>query len=275
MNKELIDSAWSVLPKKFKEGVKYRYHNFNCYNHTANIEVKEILEYLFSPHNLTSDAEEEVMLMVEKRKVQDIYAQCEEIEMDNNPNLSADIIEAAGAKMGLLDDLFGSKCLPDEVAVAENATTTEPKPAEPKFKYNVGDEVKYKLDGEAHKIAFIDKGLTALPYQLKNGMWASESDLEPCTEPKENVNLSQNIANCDKCPKSVQKMHSNFGHSRLNIAAMAMQGILSNEKMLQYAINNFRLPDETLNRYYAVAQLALAHADALIAEAEKGDNDGN
>lgn len=56
---------------------------------------------------------------------------------------------------------------------------------------------------------------------------------------------------------------------------MAMQGILSNEKMLQYAINNFRLPDETLNRYYAVAQLALAHADALIAEAEKGDNDGN
>lgn len=175
MNKELIDRAWSVLPKKFKEGVKYRYHNFNCYNHTANIEVKEILEYLFSPHNLTSDAEGEVELLhVTRQKVMGLYANAKKIHdlytsatcINTKESQQIDICKGV---MSILDTLFGSKCLPDEeqpkqkdcdnpladkegcrwrndgkctfdsACYFEPLNPQEPKPAEPKFKYNVGD----------------------------------------------------------------------------------------------------------------------------------------
>lgn len=62
---------------------------------------------------------------------------------------------------------------------------------------------------------------------------------------------------------------------RLNIAAMAMLGILSNKEATQYAINNFRCSDGTLNRYSGVAECSLAFADALITKSERGENDEN
>ena len=136
MNKELSDRVWSVLPKEFKEKVKYYYQHTDCGSYAEGM-----LESIFGEHNLTSDAEgEEEMLCVSRKRVQNIYAQCEKVQMDDNPNLPAETIDAASTKMALLSSLFGSKCLPDEVAIAENATTTDPKPAKPKFK--VGDKVR-------------------------------------------------------------------------------------------------------------------------------------
>lgn len=126
MNKELQNRAWSVLPKEFKEEVKKEHR------YLTSAESIALLLRLFGYDNLTSDAEgeEEEMLTVSRKEVQEIYAQCEEMEMDDSPNTPADVIEAAGAKMELLDYLFGSKCLPD--ANEDNFTTKEPKEVEPK-----------------------------------------------------------------------------------------------------------------------------------------------
>ena len=54
------------------------------------------------------------------------------------------------------------------------------------------------------------------------------TDLEPYTEPEEKSrNLSQETANCDKHFDNILK-DSFRNERRLNIAAMAMQGIVSN-----------------------------------------------
>lgn len=57
---------------------------------------------------------------------------------------------------------------------------------------------------------------------------------------------------------------------RLRIAAMVMQGILANQNALTYAMEHFLTPNGRRNRYTAVAESAMAYADALIAEAGKG-----
>ena len=179
MNKELQDLTWRSLPKEFKEEVKKTNTELNCNPDMAQYRLA--LQQLFGIHNLTSDAEGEEMLTISRREIQQLVAANDIVILEA---AGIDNIETIQAKTvnTILNRLFGSKCLPDNGT--DCTPVKEPKAAEPKFKHNVGDEVKYKLDREAHKIAFIDKGLTALPYQLKNGMWASESDLEPCTEPE-------------------------------------------------------------------------------------------
>ena len=60
-------------------------------------------------------------------------------------------------------------------------------------------------------------------------------------------------------------------HNRLHIAAMAMQGILSNaDRMKKYEYVATEPPCDALA--VVVARAALRYADALIAECEKGDN---
>lgn len=59
-------------------------------------------------------------------------------------------------------------------------------------------------------------------------------------------------------------------HNRLYIAAMAMQGILSNQQLLKNAIEIYQEETGSPDMYVAVAKSAKAQADALIAEVEKG-----
>lgn len=196
MNKELQDLAWSVLPKEFKEEVKELYRHENKV--LVPIDGVTTLNDIFGKHNLTSDAEGEEMLTVEADLVRELYQRAKEIEEESKRIHSPMVAAKYHGVQSVIEDLFGSKCLPDEkpkscgelldkmIDIADEIIDKiEPKPTEPKLKYNVGDEVKCKLDGEAHKIAFIDKGPTALPYRLENDMWASESDLEPYTELEE------------------------------------------------------------------------------------------
>lgn len=291
MTKELQDLAWSCLPKKFKEEVKKEY------KHQISIDNEQaywMLERMFGIHNLTSDAEGEEMLTVSRKKVQDIYAQCEEIEMDDNPNLSADIVGAAGAKMGLLEDLFGSKCLPDEkddckkftkklddtlegeikepfkewrdkkysnVEKLEKNREVEPKAAEPKFK--VGDRV---IDNENGR-----KGVVIRCYpncyivkldDVEFPISYTEEALNLYTEPTDNK--AEEIA--DKALKPVEEHFDNIlkdGFSkerRLNIAAMIAQGIMANPS-----------PQMVEMDVHRVADLAILMTDTLIAEVGKGD----
>lgn len=156
MNKELSDRVWKMLPKEFKEEVKKEYRKgYVC-------ETSTMLITLFGRHNLASDAEGEEMLMVEKRKVQDVYKTSHEIVSN----------EVYGSKMYsmhlqilcVLEALFGSKCLPDvpsSDAHEDNFATKEPKPAE----------------------------------------LEEPTCTDTCTDdcPSQSRDLSQETANCDKC----------------------------------------------------------------------------
>ncbi len=291
MTKELQGVAWSVLPKEFKEEVKYEYCRVatKASKDEYDLGFMHAHEGIFGIHNLTSDADGAEILCVFRKRVQEMYAANERIKADFPDKETAHISDHINH---VLKHLFGSKCLPDNVESSEpnvdslhdnvDSLPQNPtencdnkshisadcnKPAEPKFKPN--DKVIFEnVVCTIMQVCYED-----YTYSLKKDKtgaffaWIAESDLEPYTEPtdfgkevnfstkKQSRNLSQEIENCD---------------NRLQIAAMAMQGILSNENAIQYAINNFRLQDGSRNRYQAVAECSLAFADVLIAEVEKG-----
>ena len=120
MTKELQDHVWSILPKEFKEEVKEIYLNAVVHHPCGYNYKTDLLKYLFGRHNLTSDAEEEEMLMVSRSAVI--------AEMNKLHKYSYQIPDL---QLGLnaLTALFGSKCLPDEIN-EDNFTNKKPKPAE-------------------------------------------------------------------------------------------------------------------------------------------------
>lgn len=183
MDKTLQDLAWSVLPKEFKEEVKKIY----CTpGHRA--EVYTLLQNLFGAGNLASDAEVEEMLCCEKSKVIKLYKKCQK-------DGTFTCLYAAG----VLDTLFGSKCLPDELT-EDNFAKSEPKPAEPKFK--LGDKVKdisSPHDGGIYKVDDIKKSSNGFIYHIQGLIGKSnvkESDLEPYTEP---TFADERQSQCKKC----------------------------------------------------------------------------
>lgn len=248
MNKELQDLAWSVLPKEFKEEVKKEWQTANDeerFPHDAFLRgCYSTMVLLFSYHNLTSDAEEEEMLTVRRKKVQEEYAVISK-ELSHRDTDAEDYIAWNYAKM-TFENLFGSKCLPDEepqkissaddciaMAKEEMGIKEEPKPAEPKFK--VGDKVKdisSPHDGGIYKVDDIKKSSDGFIYHIQGLIGKSnvkESALEPYTEPTENRNLSQNIADCDKHFDNI--LREGFSKERrLNIAAMTMAALLASGK---------------------------------------------
>lgn len=265
MNTELQNKVWSLLPKEFKEEVKKEWRRA-YYNDT-----KVILEYFFGKHNLTSDAEGEEMLMVERKRVQNLY--------DSHKLRRHHLAGEA------LINLFGSKCLPDEAASesASKVANEEPRPAEPKFK--VSDTASYVCSPTLKHKCTVTKVMQnehsgKWEYNVmfewgKPGMWIPESDLEPYTEPKkedsqrlhaESVeesriaseeshlrNLSQSMSNCDKHFDTILK-DSFSKERRLNIAASIAAGWL--------ACHGMTTPE-------TIAMDALAVADALIIEVKK------
>lgn len=120
MNKKLQDYVWSILPKEFKEEVKKEY-----YHDDSNPFELAQLEAIFGIHNLTSDAEEEEMLCVKASKVREMYALNEKILYLDSTHKGAILLKKK------LTDLFGSKCLYDELN-EDNFATKKPRPAEPK-----------------------------------------------------------------------------------------------------------------------------------------------
>lgn len=77
---------------------------------------------------------------------------------------------------------------------------------------------------------------------------------------EENANLSQETSNCDNHFDNILK--DGFSKERrLNIAAMVMQGIMTNPNPQMVEMDAHR-----------VADLAILMADTLIAECEKGDS---
>lgn len=171
----------------------------------------------------------------------------------------------------------------------------EPKLAEPKFK--IGDKVRVKFNakelhsnpnpskkiyywqtardkylGKVFKITDIWKSGTITLNTAEIMFW-EPFDLEPYTELKENQNPSDST---ELKPQDVDKHFDNIlkdrfrDYNRLHIAAMAMQGILSNaDRMKVYERIATEPPCEELA--VVVARNALRYADTLMAKAKKGE----
>lgn len=238
----------------------------------------------------------------------------------NDPNRPKDYIEsvyeyADGVTMAL-DDLFGSKCLPDEeekmteeryqylnslslkdydnetsadeqrrfceyqhkhhpneVIYLQTHSDEEPKPAEPK--YHEGNKVLYngyvyEIEGIVGKNRYALKGLN---FDLDEDM------IEPYTEPilqpfsqvketKASVETGNNLFEQHFAGTSIAAHGKTDDHIadagkmvRLNIAAMAMQGMLSNTTRF----SSYEISD--------LVRISLNCADALISKAEKGGQD--
>lgn len=159
---------------------------------------------------------------------------------------------------------------------ADSTPLAEPKPAEPlkegdKVKVNKTSDVLHGAIGEIIDIDIYRHCYVLFPHAQA---WFEYCDLEPYTEPTDNPNPSNsgelNSKDADKQFDNIVK--DGFSKERrLNIAAMAMQGIIANPNELKYAIENFPTAEGCRNRYVAIAQYAMALADALITEAKKGE----
>lgn len=202
--------------------------------HTPGLraEVYTLLQNLFGAGNLTSDAEGEEMLTCEKSRVQQQYKRATQLKDDSDPKW-----ELVGDQMErVLIGLFGSKCLPDELT-EDNFGKSEPKPAEPNPD---GDNLSPEPKAAP---TFADAAPT----------FADDCKSRPNRTPS---SYTQPVTDCHQI-------------DRLHIAAMAMQGLLSNaDRMKMYEdIASSPLSD---NLTRIVARNALRYADALIAEAQKG-----
>ena len=152
MNKELQDKAWLVLPKEFKEELQFQYQN-------GSLEKRQEMRDLYGFDNLISDIEEEEILSVSRKEVQEMYSVFEEFKDKDNTCFN-------------LVTLFGSKCLIDK-----------------EFKFKIGDKVifhPFKSDSfynaevlEIHENA--DK-----PYLLHiedaENLWAYPIEIQPIDE---------------------------------------------------------------------------------------------
>lgn len=126
MKIELQNKVWSILPKEFKEEVKEIYLNAVVHHPCGYNHKTDLLKYLFGHHNLTSDAEGEEMLMCEKSKIQKVYNTSREIVKAENPDSL--MYSMHTQIMCILENIFGSKCLPD--AHEDNFVSIESKPSE-------------------------------------------------------------------------------------------------------------------------------------------------
>lgn len=126
MTKELQDLAWAVLPKEFKEEVKFEYHRAatKASKEEYDLGFMHAHEGMFGIHNLTSDAEGEEMLAISRREIQQLVAANDKL-IKKHPG--RDSIEAIQAKTvnTILNRLFGSKCLPDNVDNLEQKPEAE------------------------------------------------------------------------------------------------------------------------------------------------------
>lgn len=223
-------------------------------------------DHVYTLGKQEQDAEGEEMLCVSRERVQEEYR--ESIDKAHPYDLNS---YNRGFYVGcatMLRDLFGSKCLPDEICnVASNVASKEPKPAEPK--YHIGQRVRCLNDGETYivlaKVGKCHYSLQGVEHDV------NEDYLEPYTEP--------NGTCTDDCPspcpsqdhipdpaKMVDSIIKNGfrKHNRLHIAAMVIASIMGSSDWSDYR----GATEKDVWRNMAKASLGVA--DALISESEKG-----
>ena len=301
MNKTLQDYVWSILPKEFKEEVKRMYR-------IADSDVDQMiamimLENVFGHQNLTCDAEGEEMLTCDRDVVRMLYDRADSVKVrqtleslfgskclpdetcnvaskEPNPAEEDDVFNDLEPKCLHFKD---GKCAHPAVAHLENGKLVkgadcdvsscedveyEPKPAEPKFKE--GDRAIIKA-----RVVNVWQRSGSTPFntlfnydiRLDDGRtvnWVDEQWLLPDNDDQVRAVTKKASERFDTIVKGGFR-----NERRLNIAAMAMQGILSNaDRMKKYEYVATEPPYAELE--VVVARKALRYADTLIAECEKG-----
>lgn len=310
MDKELINRAWRILPAEFKRVVKAHYVGLNaaykaylskdsltneeCDRCNAMREKIVLYNMYSGHHNLTSDAEGEEMLTVPRKKVLYMYDFNEDILICDPTHNGAKLLKAK------LQELFGSKCLPDEACnvassdVASNVAGSKPKPAEPKFNYKVDDKVRVKgvnnyiLCGKVGVIKKLPDKIEPFNYKIgfENDKYTylSEEYLEPYTEPdtshetsvcenhsdntsQKEVNMNSNcnlLKDCDKQFDNILK--DGFSKERrLNIAVQMVKAITQCPEIIERIAS--AEADSLLDD---IVDDALHLTDRLISKCEKG-----
>lgn len=255
MDKTIQDLAWSLIPKEFKDEVKII---FSGYNNTKLSVVRSELMNIFGFDNLTSDAEEEEILMVPRKNIVELYQEVQKtISQCKGTALS---IQSVGIK-NVLWSFFGSKCLPDKnEQILSNVEKTGKNFNVDSLDYNVDSLVpKYKVGDKVVCLNYPDvwRQVTGImedgTYVLDNCIYdIKESDIIPYTElgnHQSGGGLSQNSTeNCNNESLVSKKM-------RLEIAVNMAHAILSNTNDEMVGLNGKSIVD-----------LAITMTDALIAE---------
>lgn len=238
MTTELQNRAWSILPKEFKEEVKKEWQDAD-----SDYRAEDVLENIFGFDNLTSDAEEDVELLhVTRQKVMGLYANAKKIQdlytsatcINTKESQQIDICKGV---MSILDTLFGSKCLPEPSKLQASCR-------------------QVNVDSSHGNVDSLHGNVDSL-------------EPKPAEPNPDGDNLTPEPQPANRTPSSyTQPVTDCHQIDRLHIAAMAMQGILSNANwMKRYKdIALYPLPD---NLTRIVARNALRYADALVAESHK------
>ena len=265
MTTELQNKVWSILPKEFKEEVKEIYlnaveHHPCGYNHKT-----DLMKYLFGRHNLTSDEEGEEILTCKKSEVQRAYNTSREIVKAENPDSL--MYSMHTQIMCVLENIFGSKCLPD--AHEDNFTSIEPKPAEPKFK--IGDELALDKRIVVKVDEVFADGKYLVYSRIGNIYIVKESDLKPYTEQREDL-IPPNSGGGELESQEADKQFNTIikdsfaKERRLNIAAQIVASIVGSDDWTTWRGGTNK------EIWHNMAKSSLEIADALIAECEKGED---
>lgn len=220
----------------------------------------------------------EEMLTVPRKKVLYMYDFNEDILICDPTHNGAKLLKAK------LQELFGSKCLPDEACnvASSDVASSKPKPTEPKFK-----RCK-KVITPSGEVCIIEDT------HFENGCWLClvgdparwipESDLEPYTEPdtshetpvceshsgntsQKEVNMNSNcnlLKDCDKQFDNILK-DSFSKERRLNIAVQMVKAITQCPEIIERIAS--AEADSLLDD---IVDDALHLTDRLISKCEKG-----
>lgn len=245
MTKELQNLAWSILPKEFKEEVKKYLATYKSAINTHD----NVINYIFGEHNLTSDVEGAEMLTCEKSIAQDMAKSAihsiQIHDFEGNTKASQNMAAFNRGIKFALDQLFGSKCLPDD-ANEDNFVSKEPQPTE-------------TFTDDCNSQSKTASMSTLSPKNVEYPHIASKES--------HYRNLSQETANCDKQFDAIIK--DGFAKERrLNIAAMIEPALISNPDLWKRCNDYYAEPGK--DTAHSFAELALKYADALISKADKG-----
>ena len=112
MDEKQQDIAWTSMPKEMRTWLRNHYGiilHHSSWQCSAYLRGRlRMMREIYGEHNLTLDAEPEEVLMVERKKVKEIYSFNEAV-IKNDPTHSG-----AWLLKKKLDYLFGDKCLPDK-----------------------------------------------------------------------------------------------------------------------------------------------------------------
>ena len=194
MTIELQNKVWSILPKEFKEEVKRMYRIAN--SDVDQMIVMITLENVFGHQNLTSNAEGEETLICEKSKVQRAYNTSREIVKAENPDSL--MYSMHTQIMYVLESIFGSECLPDELN-EDNFAKSEPKNEGTRQEQYVPKNAESGTHSFNHilKDSFRNERSLNAAAQILSGIVASG---KPCRQPvKRALELTDAlIAECEK-----------------------------------------------------------------------------